>query len=330
MENSLFKKLQETVERPCRSKEWFPMAEQAINTIYALGERPDLLCSSLIKNFTQRVFSRKSGASAASQDPKEKNTDAMDEDEESVDPDITQAQSQSDDTGDAFELSQLLFIVGHVAIKQIVFLELVEREWKRQKHEKELGGCQRAAVVYSWLQLNIRFFVAEKIGGAEAKKDQEELDQVAGNAEDEIGERIATMREVELLYGAHSLLSSFGPLLVHICGSPHKFKASRPSMRTRLLLSTDVFSFRTVPYVQPQRSRSASFYVSAHNIARRITASCSRSLRRPRTLVSVVTSSSPLATSPSLSAALLTKAMMSSTRDCATRIWSSRRTHSWS
>jgi len=46
---------------------------------------------------------------------------------------------KSDDTGDAFELSQMLFVVGHVAIKHIVYLELVEREWKRQKQEKELG-----------------------------------------------------------------------------------------------------------------------------------------------------------------------------------------------
>ena len=46
---------------------------------------------------------------------------------------------KSDDTGDAFELSQLLFVVGHVAVKHIVYLELVEREWKRQKQEKELG-----------------------------------------------------------------------------------------------------------------------------------------------------------------------------------------------
>ncbi len=66
---------------------------------------------------------------------------------------------------------------------------------------------------------------AEKIGGAADKsKEQEELDQVAGNAEDEIGERIALMREVELLYGKNSLLTTFGPMLVHICGSPHKFK----------------------------------------------------------------------------------------------------------
>lgn len=51
----------------------------------------------------------------------------------------TQQDDKEKDVGDAFELSQLLFIVGHVAIKQIVFLELVEREWKRQKDEKQAG-----------------------------------------------------------------------------------------------------------------------------------------------------------------------------------------------
>ena len=49
------------------------------------------------------------------------------------------AAKKSDDTGDAFELSQLLFVVGHVAVKHIVYLELVEREWKQQRQEKELG-----------------------------------------------------------------------------------------------------------------------------------------------------------------------------------------------
>jgi condensin complex subunit 1 len=47
--------------------------------------------------------------------------------------------SEEKDLGDVFHLSQLLFVVGHVAIKHIVFLELVEREWKRQKDEKQLG-----------------------------------------------------------------------------------------------------------------------------------------------------------------------------------------------
>ena len=50
---------------------------------------------------------------------------------------------------------------------------------------------------------------------------------MAGNAEDEVGERIAAVRETELLYGPESLLALFGPMIVHICGSPHKFKVIR-------------------------------------------------------------------------------------------------------
>lgn len=68
--------------------------------------------------------------------------------------------------------------------------------------------------------------IAEKqaSGNQRGAKDVEELDQVAGNAEDEIGERIAGVRESELLYGPQSLLALYGPMIVHICGSPHKFK----------------------------------------------------------------------------------------------------------
>ena len=71
---------------------------------------------------------------------------------------------------------------------------------------------------------------AEKVASAgrsspsRAAKEAEELDQVAGNAEDEIGERIAVIRETELLYGPDSLLAVYGPMIVHISGSPHKFK----------------------------------------------------------------------------------------------------------
>ena len=78
--------------------------------------------------------------------------------------------------------------------------------------------------------------IAAKIGGtstADKSKEQEELDQVAGNAEDEIGERIAAMREQELLYGSQSLLATFGPMLVHICGSPHKFKVGTITLLVR-------------------------------------------------------------------------------------------------
>ena len=149
MENALFRKLQDAIEHPTRSKDWFSMAEQAINTIYALGERPDIVCDKIIRNLTRRAFASQPRAKTP---PPPKDPDAMDEDEsqdmtgEDSQADISTSQannSQSDeekDTGDAFALSQLLFVVGHVAIKHIVYLELVEREWKRQKHEKETGA----------------------------------------------------------------------------------------------------------------------------------------------------------------------------------------------
>lgn len=152
MDSPVFRKLQEAIEHPCRSREWFALAEQAINTVYALGDQPEVLNNTIIKNLTRRAFRRREKQSTSTSAPEDQpssgpNPDAMDEDP----PPSTQAlistqpgstanpARKSDDTGDAFELSQLLFVVGHVAIKHIVYLELVEREWKRQKQEKELG-----------------------------------------------------------------------------------------------------------------------------------------------------------------------------------------------
>ncbi|KAJ7598958.1 non-SMC mitotic condensation complex subunit 1-domain-containing protein [Mycena floridula] len=220
MDSAIFRKLEELLEQPCRSKEWFGLAEQAINTVYALGSNPDVFCNNLIKKFTTRVFSRKPRPATA-QPPVEKDPDAMDEDppEESNDPAAAETQDgQEKDIGDAFELSQLLFIVGHVAIKHIVYLELVEREWKRQKDDKP---------------------PADKAASGAAPKAVDELDQVVGNAEDDIGDRVATIREHELLYGPESLLAVYGPMLVHICGSPQIYK--NQTLRAAATLSFSKF-----------------------------------------------------------------------------------------
>ncbi|KAJ7587166.1 non-SMC mitotic condensation complex subunit 1-domain-containing protein [Mycena floridula] len=187
MEHSIFKKLQDTLERPCRSREWFALSEQAINTVYALGDKPDIFCSALIKTFTLRVFASK---------PRQANDpDAMEVDEDSNN-------GSRRDVCDVFVMSQLLFIVGHVGFKQNVHLDVVEREWKRQKEHEQKGKRNPAG-----------------------RKQADELDKVTGNVEDEIGDRIAEVRETELLYGSSSLLANFGPMLVKICGSPQMYKS---------------------------------------------------------------------------------------------------------
>lgn len=67
---------------------------------------------------------------------------------------------------------------------------------------------------------------AEKAAAKAAEKDQNDLDAVAGNAEDDIGDLISTMKEKELLYGEKSLLAVYGDLIAHICASPKKYKVS--------------------------------------------------------------------------------------------------------
>ncbi|KAI0320936.1 non-SMC mitotic condensation complex subunit 1-domain-containing protein [Amylostereum chailletii] len=231
MDSPIFRKLHEVIEHRCRSRDWFGMTEQAINTVYALGEHPEEFSETLIKKLTKRAFTRRARLPTEPASTHAPNPDAMDEDAPPH-PDAMQTDEDapastplmrtstqpgpssqgsvipSGDAGDAFAMSQLLFVVGHVAIKQIVHLELIEREWKRQKQDKEL---------------------VDKVGASgddAASKDGEDIDQVAGNAEDEIGERIAAVRETELLYGPDSLLAIYGPLLVNVCGSPHVFKNS--------------------------------------------------------------------------------------------------------
>lgn len=147
MNDVIFRRLQQAVEHPSRSTDWFGMAEQAINTIYALAEKPEQLCDTIIRNLTKRAFGKKNSGDTKPPDPNIYDPDRMDEDEEPApqpEPESaqegTQSTSTEGDQGDTFELSQLLFVVGHVAIKHIAYLELVERELKRQKGVLEAGG----------------------------------------------------------------------------------------------------------------------------------------------------------------------------------------------
>lgn len=196
------------------------MAEQAINTLYLLGQQPDALCGTMIKNLTANVFGKAGSAVKPSSEPVEP------VDEEMAEPtspspaaaSMSRTSSQtslktstpsetepsSSDSVSTFALSQLIFVVGHVALKHIVYLELVEREFKRRKDEK----------------------AKEKAAAKAADKDGNDLDAVTGNAEDDIGDLITTIRERELLYGEKSLLAAYGPLIAGICASPKRYKVS--------------------------------------------------------------------------------------------------------
>lgn len=251
------------------------MAEQAINTVYGLGDQPDELCSEIIRQMTARVFS---STTSAPVEP-DVETDAASR-EGSVAPngDSLPGSSQSPSKpsapaafADAFQLSQVIFIAGHCAVKQLVHLELVEREFKRRKAE------------------------SDKKGGAGGEAGGEELDQVAGNVEDDIGDIIAHTKERELLYGPDSLLAIFGPMTVQICGLPKVYKV-RPVLATGFSRLSKLRRIRRSGRRPP--SRSASSCASAPSFASATSSCSSRSWRPPRTRRSGPTLSSRWATSP--------------------------------
>ncbi|KAL2204547.1 condensin complex component cnd1 [Sarocladium strictum] len=180
------------------SKEWYGLAEQAISAIYAISKHPDTLCSEIIRRKTRMVFGKSQESRPVSRDETQlaPGTDAT----------MTQGQlSQGSQTeaprkrDNAINLSQLLFIVGHVAIKQIVHLEMCELDFKRRKQEKEKQASQK-----------------EK---EKEKEEADELDLIGGTSEDDFTEAMAHIRERELLYGPNSLLALFGPLVSEICAN---------------------------------------------------------------------------------------------------------------
>lgn len=214
-DHAVLVKLAAMLEEPTDNMDWFGVAEQAIAAIYDLAKHPDTLCSDVLRWKTSDAFGHK---------PKRKRSSAGSIDGESAS-DLQEANkdgSSGKRQNSASALSQLLFIVGHVAIKQIVHLELVEQEFKRRKAEKEAKSGTAKTPRKSTAPFEPST-PAKKKKGSDSKQqpaeEQDEFDLIGGTTEDDFAEAIAHIRERELLYGQNSLLSSFGPLVKEICAN---------------------------------------------------------------------------------------------------------------
>lgn len=163
------------------------------------------------------------------------------------------------------------------------------------------------------------FYSAEKKANSKQKngkdKEVDELDQVAGNAEDEIGDRIAAVRETELLYGPDSLLAVYGDMIVHICRMPQKFKVVFFFFFGCQMICVFFFPHeRIAHYVLLRYSHSANCSASALPSATNTICCFSKSLKPQTTPISEATSSSRSETLLCLSIILLTRTVKSCIR----------------
>ncbi|KAI8461597.1 condensin complex subunit 1 [Phakopsora pachyrhizi] len=239
MDHPVFQRLADAIKTPTKSKEWFAMAEQALNTIYGLGDQPDHLCTEILQKMTVKCFegtnsSTLDDANGAMNIDQQAISDTQTNCEIKETEDVPQPGSRRGSSTDSkclvdyFVLSQVIFLAGHSAVKQLCHLELVEREFKRRKAEiDELKKKQDST----------------NQGQTNKEKDAEgeELDQVAGNVEDDIGDIIAHAREKELMFGDRSLFAVFGPISVQICGLPSVYKiletTKNPAVRSNIIIA---------------------------------------------------------------------------------------------
>lgn len=177
---------------------FYPVCEQAINAIFNISHKPDLVCTEIIKKKTIMTFGPR---------------------ENDIPTEELSFRSKS--------LTQLLFIVGHVAIKTIVYLEKYEAEFKKRKIEVETttGVKKYANGTYK----NNKYTDAY-VGGnhddhiMQDDEQQKELEIIGGSNEDEFTDAIIFIKENELLFGENSLLAKFGPLVEEIVSNTGKFE----------------------------------------------------------------------------------------------------------
>jgi condensin complex subunit 1 len=196
-DHAILSKLAAIIEVESDNKEWYGVAEQAISAIYTLSKHPDTLCSEILRRKTKHVFQQRTAKTPEVEQPEEATQLVSPPPEtpvESAEPETKQKGS--------IALSQLLFIVGHVAIKQIVHLELCELDFKRRKGEAEKNKP-----------------ATETPADKAAKEAADDLDMIGGTTEDDFTEAMTHIRERELLYGENSLLANFGPLVSEICSN---------------------------------------------------------------------------------------------------------------
>lgn len=238
-DHAVLVRLASIIEIVSDSKEWYGVAEQAIGAIYVLSKHPDVLCSEIIRRITKRVFAGQAPSRPIASPNAEELSHKLTHADEAApeEPAVDEAPSKKQNS--ALALSQLLFTVGHIAIKQIVHLELCELEFKRRKAEKDKKTAPAPRKSSTPAPDLVPLKKGRKRGATKdptpaPEEAHDELDLMAGTTEDDFTEAIAHVRERELLYGPQSLLTSFGPLVADICANNTSY--NHPTLQAQAAL----------------------------------------------------------------------------------------------
>ncbi|KEQ79835.1 hypothetical protein M438DRAFT_305403 [Aureobasidium pullulans EXF-150] len=236
-DHAVLQKLAAMADVKSSSKEWYGLAEQVIGAIYALSKHPDELASEILRFKTKKVFASVAVVTKAEPVEIEDGDIEMSGMDDEPMKDALPIKKEEEDEIElpkaedpGLALSQLLFTVGHIAIKQIVHLELCEMDFKRRKMDKEKQATAEPTPAKKGK--------ASKKDAKDVKEEeQDDLDLITGTTEDDFTDAIAHVRERELLFGPHSLLANFGPLVREICMNNTSYASQELQAQAALCLA---------------------------------------------------------------------------------------------
>lgn len=148
------KKIKDLLLTYCENGEWYHLAEEALTTLYEIDSDGDKTSADILKEKAIQVFSN----------------------------------SEIGNNHKVIGISQFLFLLGHIGLKTIVYLEKSEAEFKKKKNDSD----------------------------KKKNENEVELEMIGGSNEDDFAEVVQSIRDRELLFGKDSLLAKFVPLVLEI------------------------------------------------------------------------------------------------------------------
>lgn len=107
-------------------KIWYAAADKAIGAIYTLHSSPETLAAELVKKSLNSVFDVCGG--------------------DEIQKDIENCSTSSLTTIQVAKLSKFLFVVSHVAMNQLVYIEICARKIRKQRSKKEKAEIDGVAL----------------------------------------------------------------------------------------------------------------------------------------------------------------------------------------
>ena len=207
---------------------WMPMAKEALDLVFQLGDGPDSISGDMIKDVCSRI-------------------------QEEHNLQVKEGSEIGDEMKvETYILRRLCFLAGHVALCMLIYLdvnvftELKRRNWMREQKkekdakkekEKEKKKAKRASMV-----------VRHSAMGTprnQGEVEEDDMGCVGAEADDMEAEFIRKICEKELLSPEH-LLGNLAPLVVTICANPTKYpdcdlRASASLALAKLMLVSSEF-----------------------------------------------------------------------------------------